>query len=281
MKFKIGFHSNHEEEKKRDKKYERVCAYEEDEVTFKPSLVEVYFPSRGRSYSYYNDRFDLHKGDTVFVEGKLEGLCGTVTCVNYNFRIKLSDYKRVISVADTDVRGTLQQTEKFFVSFEDDVIPFEKIASWYLPPSGVDDTIVSGKDDEFFLDLEDLESAPISSEIFRRGIEYYHMGKVVFLERDGGCCRAIVEGSRYYYVKFEYDEGAICGLTCDCFCTDVCKHEIAALLALRDLMQTIGKDLRENTELPDYFAALNKVEFCNRILLKQKHGSITLRKEEE
>ena len=51
--------------------------------------------------SYYNDLFDLHRGDLVFVVGKLEGLRGIVVDVSYNFKIKLSDYKRVIAVADT------------------------------------------------------------------------------------------------------------------------------------------------------------------------------------
>lgn len=39
-----------------------------------PSVVRVYFPERDRAYSYYNDRFDLHKGDVVYVSGKLAGL---------------------------------------------------------------------------------------------------------------------------------------------------------------------------------------------------------------
>ncbi len=55
--------------------------------------------------AYYNDRFDLHCGDLVYVDGKLEGKRGRVVDVNYNFRINLADYKRVIGVADTNVSG--------------------------------------------------------------------------------------------------------------------------------------------------------------------------------
>ena len=36
----------------------------------KKSLVQVYFPKRGMNLSYYNDRFDLQVGDTVYVDGK-------------------------------------------------------------------------------------------------------------------------------------------------------------------------------------------------------------------
>ena len=54
-----------------------------------PSLVRVYFADRGAEYTYYNDAFDLREGDIVYVEGKLEGVCGQVTGVNRNFRIHL------------------------------------------------------------------------------------------------------------------------------------------------------------------------------------------------
>ncbi len=45
----------------------------------KPTIVQIFFPDRNRTLSYYNDRFDLHMGDIVFVDGKLEGLRGRVT----------------------------------------------------------------------------------------------------------------------------------------------------------------------------------------------------------
>ena len=32
---------------------------------------------------YYNDQFDLHRGDLVFVDGKPEGLRGRVVNVTY------------------------------------------------------------------------------------------------------------------------------------------------------------------------------------------------------
>ena len=48
------------------------------------SVVRVLFES-GINLTYYNDLFDLHEGDTVYVEGKLEGQRARVTDVNYNF----------------------------------------------------------------------------------------------------------------------------------------------------------------------------------------------------
>ena len=84
----------------------------------KKSLVQVYFPKRGMNLSYYNDQFDLQVGDTVYVDGKLEGLRGRVTDVSYSFKIKLSDYKRVIAVADTHISGELRMAGSHLVSFD-------------------------------------------------------------------------------------------------------------------------------------------------------------------
>jgi len=69
------------------------------------SLVQVYFPERNQTLTYFNDRFDLKRGDYVFVDGRLEGIRGVVREVNKSFRIKLSDYKKVISVAATKGSG--------------------------------------------------------------------------------------------------------------------------------------------------------------------------------
>ena len=99
--FKIGFNGSVEEYRKTSKEEFSICPA----VMPRKSVVRVHFPARNMNLSYYNDAFDLKCGDIVFVEGKLEGLRGRVVDVAYNFKIKLSDYKKVISVADTNVRG--------------------------------------------------------------------------------------------------------------------------------------------------------------------------------
>ena len=68
MKFKIGF-KGYEEEKKEDL---QVAKIRESKPV--KSVVQVRFPSKGRSLAYYNDKYDLHVGDIVFVDGKLEKL---------------------------------------------------------------------------------------------------------------------------------------------------------------------------------------------------------------
>ena len=37
------------------------------------SVVQVHFPRKNRTLGYYNDSFDLHRGDLVYVDGKLAG----------------------------------------------------------------------------------------------------------------------------------------------------------------------------------------------------------------
>ncbi len=111
----IGF--NIKSENSEDRTEERVVT---QVVVSEPrkSIVRVYFPNRNMTLSYYNDMFDLHKGDTVYVEGKLEGLQGQVVDVNYSFKIKLSDYKKVIAVIDTTVTGDIYFAGSHMVTFD-------------------------------------------------------------------------------------------------------------------------------------------------------------------
>lgn len=99
-----------------------------------PSVVRVFFPERGQAYSYYNDRFDLHDGDLVYVSGKLARQRGQVVAVDYNFRIRLADYQRVIGVADTAVHGTFYTLGAHLVTLEPNVLPYAQVRSWFFPP---------------------------------------------------------------------------------------------------------------------------------------------------
>ena len=101
MKFKIGFTAEKETEKKAPETETKAP----EEAPARESLVRVYFPQRGFDCTYYNNLFDLHVGDLVYVDGKLEGKRGKVIDVSYTFKIKLSDYKRVIAKIDTDIYG--------------------------------------------------------------------------------------------------------------------------------------------------------------------------------
>ena len=268
MKYKIGFHG-YEEEKKED-----LQPLEIGENKPVKSIVQVRFPSQGRSFAYYNDRFDLLVGDIVFVEGKLEGVQGVVTEVSRSFKIKLSDYKRVVAVADTTVKGELFFGGSHLIAFDKSVISYEKVRGWFLPPESDEEVAVGYDDEGFFLDeLGDFEIKP---EIAKRGFDYYNHNKVVYISVDGTTGRGIVEGSRFYEVSFDYGNGGIRNITCDCFCSYHCKHEFAALLQLRETLKIIEDLYDDEYSQGDYFAAVSKSALMNYAVDRKEKGSIVL-----
>ena len=152
MAFKIGFAAADHQEKK---PVEATYTKQQIPATLRKSVVQVYFAGRNTTLAYYNDQFDLHRGDMVYVDGKLEGLRGRVTEVNYNFKIKVSDYKRVIAVVDTTVNGRFFMAGSHFVTFDRAALPISKAVTWFKAPAKEDEEFVSGSDDTTF-HLDDL-----------------------------------------------------------------------------------------------------------------------------
>ena len=239
----------------------------------KKSLVEVYFPHRGMGWTYYNDEFDLKVGDFVYVEGKLEGYRGQVTKVNYSFKIKLSDYKKVVAVIDTHVKGDIYLAGSHIVSFDKNVIPYSKVVTWFNPPQNDEDYVSSNDDANSFL-LNDLSTMNILHDVADRGHNYFIQNRVAYIEIDGTRGRAIVEGSDNYEIEFNYNNGEISNLICSCFCSGTCKHEFAAMLQLKETLEFITQNYEE--EYKDYFAAVTKAVFMNTVMNKTVSGKISL-----
>ena len=267
MKFPIGFAF---EGSTQELKIEPLVLQESAPVK---SLVQVYFPERDQTLTYFNDRFDLMPGNFVFVEGKLEGLRGVVCEVNKNFKIKAADYKKIISVADTHVSGQMHIAGSHFVSFDRSVLPYEKIRTWYLPPVKPEDEYETGNDDTVIL-LDKLGDIHVSQAIWERGREYYVTNRVRYLCVDDGYGRAIVEGEDVYEVEFDFSDGEIRNLVCTCPCGYTCKHEIAAMMQLRETLELIGKHY-ESLHV-DYFAALVKGELFRFVIDSRQSGSFML-----
>ena len=131
MAFKIGGFAAEYQEKKQQEQTQPV----QQVVAPKKSVVKVYFIGSGKKLSYYNDQFDVHNGDMVYVEGSMEGQRGRIVEVSYNFKIKLSDYKRVTAVIDTDVHGQCFMAGSHFVTFDPAALPTTKARLWFLPPA--------------------------------------------------------------------------------------------------------------------------------------------------
>ena len=270
MKFKIGFATENNDNNPPEEVIPEVCA-----AAPKKSVVRVYFPDRSITCSYFNDMFDLHKGDIVYVDGKLEGLRGRVTEVSYTFKIKLSDYKRVIAKADTDIYGTLYMAGSHFAAFDCSVLPYDKVLSWFKAPENPEDEYVSGSDDSAFC-LDNLVDMKVSAEIAERGEEYYLDNNVVYISVDGNHGRAIVQGGKAYEVEFNYNDGEISGLVCGCFCSGVCKHEFAAMLQLRETLKLIEENYPQQYKDSGCFAAISKPALFSFAIDGKTTGGFTL-----
>ena len=272
MSFKIGFTADTE------KKERHITPNATEQKVIgnnaRKSVVDVFFPDRHLTCSYYNDMFDLKRGDIVYVDGKLEGLRGRVVDINYTFKIKLSDYKRVIGVADTNVSGKLFMAGSHFIVIDRDVLPFEQVITWFKAPESKEEEFISSTDDETF-SLDDFSGMKIDKATADRGHDYYMENRVVYVEIKDGKARAIVTGTKPYEVEFNYHNGEISGLVCNCYCTGACKHEFATMLQLKETLKVINEEYGDDFDL-DYLAIISKPVFFEYVIDNKTNGSFKL-----
>ncbi len=75
--------------------------------------------------------------------------------MSLNFKIKISDHKRAIGMADTCVEGTFYMAGSHFVTFDTGAIPPEKVRTWFKAPEKENEEYASGTDGAAF-SLDDL-----------------------------------------------------------------------------------------------------------------------------
>lgn len=239
------------------------------------SLVQVRFPDSGIALAYFNDRFDLKVGDRVYVDGKMQGKLGRVVEVNYNFKIKRSEFKTVIAHCDSEVRGQFFVADAHFVTFDPDALPVEQVKLWFRGPEGEDEEYVCGSDDTSFA-LDDPRGLKVSPAIAQRGHNYYLENRVRYLNLRDNHGFAIVEGTENYIVEFEYHNGRISQLVCDCHCSYNCKHEVAVMLQLCELLDWIEEYHPEAYQHTGCFAAIDKGTMFSFAVEGKEQGSFTL-----
>ena len=271
MSFKIGFTS----ENINTTLPQETAAVPQAEAAPRKSVVQIYFADRNMILAYYNDRFDLKVGDWVYVDGKLEGLRGRVTSVNYNFKIKLSAYQRVIAKIDTDVHGAFFHVGSHVVTFDRHALPAEQVITWFRAPLPEEEEIAAGFDDTAF-SLDNLEEMHAESKIVERGHDYYMENRVRYLCIDDAKGYAIVEGTDTYEVEFEFRNRTVKNLTCSCFCSYPCKPEVAAMLQLRESLDRIAENYKEEYEQSAYLALLSKNALFSYVLAGKETGSLSL-----
>ena len=269
---KIGFVA--EEEKKSEiSDIPNMVLVDGNKNEVKKSVVDVVFPNGNKPLAYYNDKFNLKKGDIVFVEGKYEGVVGKVVDINYTFKIKLDEYKRIVSVADTDINGEFEFTLSELLTLDRCTIPYEKISGWFGIGQSAEEFITSVGDESY--DFYNLGTLDITPAVAERGHDYFLNDNVLYVEFNTCNVRAIVKGSEYYEVEFKLNNGMVSGLVCNCPCSGICKHEFAALLQIRSLIDEIYKLYGENFEF-DYFAAVNKSIFYDFVLADKEEGTLVV-----
>lgn len=239
------------------------------------SLVQIQFPNRGGSLAYFNDLYDLKLGDLVYVSGKLEGQQGRVVEISYNFKIKISEYQKVIARVDTQVHGQFHMAGSHLVTFDPSVLPAEKAALWFNPPVNVDEEIVSCTDDSCF-PLNHMQEMGVTAAIAQRGHDYYTQSRVRYLCLNGTKGFAVVEGTHNYAVEFDFEDGQISHLLCECPCSYRCKHEFAAMLQLQETLELIEKHYAPAFRKTGYFAAVYKATLFDFAVAPRETGSLTI-----
>ena len=124
-----------------------------------------------------------------------------------------------------------------------------------MPPVKPEDEYETGNDDTV-ITLDKLGDMMVSQVIWERGRDYYIENRVRYICVDAGRGRAIVEGEHAYEVEFDFANGEIRNLVCSCPCGYTCKHEVAAMMQLKETLELIEKhyaDLHDG-----YFAAIVK-----------------------
>lgn len=209
------------------------------------SLVKIRFENRSMPLAYYNDRFDLHEGDVVYVSGKLAGEPGVVVSVTTKFRIHTSDYERVLALLDLTIHGSFTRVRDKMVSFDELAITPEQFGGWVTPPDDPkkkkdadddEDEVISGEG--YTIDINNIEACEdITHAIAERAVDYCMDGRVRYLSVKDGVGRAYVEGTKWYRVDFHFNDGLMTDIYCDCPYPELCKHEVAVAITLRMLFK--------------------------------------------
>lgn len=108
----------------------------------------------------------------------------------------------------------------------------------------------------------------------------FNCGEVLYLSVEDGKGHAIVGTDELHEVEFDYKNGMIANITCDCWACGICKHGVAAVFALKSALEKIEKHFPEKIEASGYFAVMSKNTFMNVIasLGDDSVGSFVIKK---
>ena len=220
------------------------------------TLVQVYFVAKDDAFLYLCEDIILHEGDHVYVSGKMKDTLGIVVDVRHQFKVRPSKYERVIAKIYTQLQGEFKIFNRLLLSFDRKSLGKEKISQWFFSPQGEEPYISTYRPAPFPLD--DLTQFPIEHARLERGLQYYKEQRVVYMCIDDRYGYAIVRGSEHYEVEFEYNNGIIEDISCNCYCDGHCKHEFAVLLELQYMLQIVESEFKNEYSKNRYVATIDK-----------------------
>lgn len=261
----IGFNISNEEIKKEN--IETVAPEVAEEKPVR-SVVTVHF-ANGREYPYYNDTFNLKVGDIVYVDGKLAGIPGRVKDVTTKFKVSLDFYKRVISKLNLEFHGNFKKTALFMVCYDPNALTIEQVKPWYFPPREEEEEFFVG--DGYTVNINNItECEDFDRFAFSKAVDIVNDQQVEFITVKNGKGAAIINRRKPHLVEFEYKNGVISNLLCDCIKPGLCDHSLAACIIM-DILTKEGVDKDDPS-----FTALHINQFLQIISFINKDISVTI-----
>lgn len=241
-------------------------------------LALVEFEDFFKPLSYFNDQFDLEVGDLVYVEGKLEGKRGRVIEIASSFHIKTNDYKKIVAVADTKLCGDIHLCGKYAFDLEGDVLPVEKVRTWFFSPCEISESFLERSGKTYKLD--DEKSWHFKEDERKRGEQLFTADKVVYLSVHDLCAYAIVQGTEDFYevqIPLAFGEKGyeFYAPVCECFCFGTCKHQYAALLQLKKLQNMLTRFFGDTNRECEDFAAVNTDLLYRCCIVGKERGKLS------
>lgn len=181
-------------------------------------------------------------------------------------------YKREAENEDVPSIDQFKLLGTHVATFNREAIPYSKVSKWFQAPQN---PVQHTKEDQSFR-LSDPDSMNADEKIMYRGCDYQRRQKVAYICLDGTHGKALVIGTEPYVVEFKYIDGTISNLTCNCSYKHRCKHEVASMLQLRELLTMIHEHYSEAFSESKYFAALGKRDFIDCVLDSAAFGSFHL-----
>lgn len=256
MTTKIGFNFNDNSTKGQELNVGSIHESTENEATApRKCLAEIRFPNVYRTYTYYNDTFDLKTGDKVYVSGKLDGVLGTVEGVSYNFKIDLSKYERVIRKIESHIKGEFNLIGVHLLTFDREALPYEKVITWFdFPIRENVDYVVSS--DRCSWGLHEI---PVGWSSGEHGDWLFAQNQVKYLSLCGTQGVAIVEDNDdIHEIEFAFENSKISDFFCDCYDPYICGHQYAVVRQLQALTTLIEENYAEQYANSNYFALVNR-----------------------